>query len=164
MLKKMLGIFLLCSLFGLILYGCSKEDTTNSSVTNDDAMTNSSITYVDYFPLADAADIIDNQELELKENGSILQFYTGEETNIILEVRFSDSSFYEAEVGDGEYYTELPDIADKAAIAIPDAPYRITLLQGETSVMIQTIPTDSDMKLTEDQLIEVAKQVVSKLK
>jgi len=164
MLKRMLGFFLLCSLFGLILCGCSKADTTNSSNTNDDTMTDSSITYVDYFPLADAADIIGNNELQLKETGSILQFYAGEETNIILEIRFSDSSFYETEVGDGEYYTELPDIADKAAIAIPDAPYRITLLQGETSVMIQTIPTNKDMKLTEDQLIEVAKRVAANVK
>ncbi|HZK24217.1 MAG TPA: hypothetical protein VFC74_02380 [Oscillospiraceae bacterium] len=100
--------------------------------------------------------------LTSKEELITLTFYDSENTNI-LEVRFYNSSFYEQEVGDNKHYTPVPDLGDQAAIAIPDMPYRVTFLQGEHSIMMQSIPVDGDVPLTEEQLIQLAKIVVSRL-
>lgn len=171
MVKRIKYILLFSLLMTVLLNGCGKDKETSSSdkedgkVSEQSEVTNAgTASYGEYLSISDVTDITGISELKLKENFNQLKFYSGEETNVVLDVSFREESFYEAEVGDGKYYTELSDIADKAAIAIPDAPYRITLLQGDTSVMIQTVPQDSNMKLTEDQLVEIAKLVVSRMK
>ncbi|HYE68869.1 MAG TPA: hypothetical protein VEA58_09680, partial [Anaerovoracaceae bacterium] len=62
-----------------------------------------------------------------------------------------------------DYYTPVADLGDKAAICIPDMPYRVTFLQGDQTVMVQTIPQDGNLLVTEDQLIALAQIVSSRL-
>ena len=119
--------------------------------------------YAEYLTVADVEEVTGMSGLTMKEEAVTLEFYNGDGVSI-LEARFYGSDFYEAEVGaNEEYYTPLSDLGDKAAICIPDMPYRVTFLQGEHAVMVQTISQGSDLPVSEEQLIALAKIVSSRL-
>jgi hypothetical protein len=119
--------------------------------------------YAEYLTVADVEEVTGMSGLTMKEEAITLKFYNGDGIDI-LESRFDGSDFYEAEVGaNEEYYTPVSDLGEKAAICIPDMPYRVTFQQGDHAIMVQTIPQDGNLLVTEDQLIAIAKIISSRL-
>lgn len=160
MLKKLYGsLLLLILLLGLAGCGGEAPPATEPEAPDGDAGGK----YGEYLTVADVEEITGLTGVTTQEEDFRLQFYNDAGANI-LDVRFKTSDFYEDEVTENlEYYTEIPDIGEKAAIAIPDAPYRITFVKGEHAVMVQTVPGEGGTPLTEEQLIAAARILAERM-
>jgi|LSQX01.2.fsa_nt_gb hypothetical protein len=121
--------------------------------------------YGEYLTLDEVEDITGITGLTATEEGAILRF-TDSDGGVAYEARFYSADFYEAEVeGNRKYYEDVPGVGDKAAICIPDSPYRLTFVKGDRCVMTQTLSNNADGELmvSEEQLISIAKSIASKL-
>ena len=168
----MLKRILICSLIAVCLLsastGCDNNEAPPASAPESEESVSeesgsSASLYAEYLTVEDVEKVTGISGLTMMEESITLKFYNGDGTNI-LEARFDGSTFYESEVGaNEEYYTPVSDLGDKAAICIPDMPYRVTFLQGDHAVMIQTIPQDGNLPVSEEQLIALAEIVSSRL-
>lgn len=170
---KTKGILLLVFLLAITMAGCGggsdsqtlpgTDDTEISeSETQSPSGDESGISYAEYLTVEEVEEITGISGLTLNEEPLMLQFLYGEE--IAYEVRFYSMGFYDEEVGGNqEYYTDVPEVGDRAAIAIPDAPYRLTFAKGDYSIMTQTLSQDPGAIVTEAHLIELAKLLASRL-
>lgn len=121
--------------------------------------------YGEYLAADEFEDITGITGLTASEEGTILRF-TGSDGGVVYEARFYSADFYEVEVeGNRKYYEDVPGVGDKAAICIPDSPYRLTFVKGDNCVMTQTLSNNADgeLMLSEEQLISIAKSIASKL-
>lgn len=172
MLKKIMILSLVIVLTLAVFSGCeNKEKPSASGPETEESMPEESAEqagtdadlYSKYLTAADVEEVTGIGGLTSMTESITLKFFTDEGLDI-LEVRFDGSSFYDEEVGaNEEYYSPVSDLGDKAAICIPDMPYRVTFLQGDHCIMVQTIPQDGNLPVTEDQLIALAKIVSSRL-
>ncbi len=172
MQKRIMILSMIIVLALAVFSGCEDKETPSASVPeSEESIPGESAEqsgaeaslYAEYLTVADVEEVTGISGLTMKEEAITLKFYNGEGIDI-LEARFDGSDFYEAEVGaNEEYYTPVSDLGEKAAICIPDMPYRVTFLQEEHAVMIQTIPQGGNLPVTEDQLIAIAKIVSSRL-
>jgi hypothetical protein len=145
--------------------GSESEEAAEEGVTEESVSEAGSDEglYGKYLTVADVEEVTGMSGLTSKEEAITLKFL-GDDGTVILEVRFDGSSFYEDEVvANEEYYTPVPDLGDKAAICIPDMPYRVTFRKGDHGIMVQTIPKDGNLPVTGEQLIILAKTVSSRL-
>ncbi len=168
----MIKRILICSLMIMLILasfaGCENNEsppasTAESEEANAEQTESGASLYAEYLTVADVEKITGMNGLTMKEEAITLKFYNKEGIDI-LEARFDGSDFYADEVeANEEYYTPVSDLGEKAAICIPDMPYRVTFLQGDRAVMVQTIPQDGNLLVSEDQLIAVAKIISSRL-
>lgn len=168
MLKRILIYSVMAVLILAVTTGCANEKAPPASAPeSEESVSEQSDSdaglYSGYLTVEDVEKATGMSGLTMVEEVITLKFYNGDGTNI-LEARFDGSDFYESEVGaNEEYYTPVSDLGDKAAISIPDMPYRVTFLQGDQTIMVQTLPQDGNLLVTEDQLITLAKIVSSRL-
>lgn len=168
MLKRIVICSVMIALLLTISTGCDNKEAPSASApeseVSETAQAGSGASlYAEYLTVEDVEEVTGMSGLSMMEESITLKFYNGDGLNI-LEARFDGSAFYESEVGaNEEYYTPISDLGEKAAICIPDMPYRVTFLQGDHAVMVQTIPQDANLLVTEDQLIALAKIVSSRL-
>jgi hypothetical protein len=121
--------------------------------------------YGAYISVSDVEEISGIDGIKEVEEPQKIKF-TNSNGDIVYEVSFYGDYFYDEEVGGNqEYYTEVVDVGDKAAICLPDSPYRLTFIKGSQSVMTQTLTKNSEGEwiLSEEQLVELAKIIASKL-
>ncbi len=168
MIKRILIISMFTLLMLTVLTGCNNNEAPaaappeSQGLVSNQAGSDSEL-YAKYLTIADVEEVTGMTGLTSREEAITLTFFSDDGTDI-LEVRFDGNSFYDAEVGaNEEYYTPVSDLGDKAAICIPAMPYKVTFLQGDHCIMVQTIPQSSDLPVTEDQLITLAKIVASRL-
>lgn len=168
MLKRILICGVITMLLLAVSTGCDNEKAPPASSPESEAAVSEQSgsdtgLYTEYLTVEDVEKATGMSGLTMMEEAITLKFFTDDGTSI-LEARFDGSAFYESEVGaNEEYYTPVSDLGDKAAICIPDMPYRVTFLQGDHTVMVQTIPQDGTLPVTEEQLISLAKIVSSRL-
>ena len=94
--------------------------------------------YGQYLTVADVEKVTGLKGIARNEIVLTLEFYNGANEKI-LEASFNNRNFYKNEVEKNQaYYVEISGIGQRAALAIPGTPYRITFLQGDFCVMIQT--------------------------
>lgn len=167
MVKKI--CFIVISLFLCIaIAGCGSKPASGSASKKEPAAaaqeTKGSI-YSEYLSVSDVEQAAGLTGLKSEEEGVTLRF-TGSDGAVVYEARFYGADFYETEVGGNrDYYTDVPGIGEKAAICIPDSPYRLVFVKGNRCVMTQTLSKDADGEwmLSEEQLIAVAKSIASKM-
>ena len=119
--------------------------------------------YGKYLTTADVEKITGLEGITRKEIALALEFYRGEHEKI-LEAVFNSPSFYKTEVEKNwDYYTAVPEIGERAGLAISSMPYRITFLQGKFCVMVQTPLEGGKTLLNIDQLLAVSKMIAGRL-
>ncbi len=112
---------------------------------------------------ADVEKITGLQDVTRKEIAFTLEFYNDKHEKI-LEAGFNSPGFYKAEVEKNrDYYVEIPGIGERAGLAIPGMPYRITFLQGKFCVMVQTPLEGGKTLLNMEQLLAVGKMIAGRL-
>lgn len=160
-----LGLLLCAGLFA----GCSgKNDTGSAGVDSSAGVSNQDTVNAAYENLLSIADVESASGLSgltAKSELNALKFLDGEGT-IVYEARFYDASFYEKEVGGNrKYYSDVENVGDRAAICIPDSPYRLTFVKGGRSVMTQVLARSEQGKyvMGEEQLISLAKIIASRI-
>lgn len=122
-------------------------------------------TYGKYLTAADVEKVSGLTGLKAAEENITLKFADSVGT-VVYEAKFYGSSFYEEEVGGNrKYYTDVPGVGDKAAVCIPDSPYRLTFAKGQRSVMTQVLGKDDKGQwlLSEEQLVALAKVIASRM-
>lgn len=119
--------------------------------------------YGQYLTVADVEKVTGLKGIARNEIALTLEFYNGANEKI-LEVSFNSRNFYKNEVEKNQaYYVEIPGIGQRAAMAIPGTPYRITFLQGEFCMMIQTPLEGGKTVLNIYQMMDICRIVVEKL-
>ena len=119
--------------------------------------------YGKYLTVADVEKATGLSRLAGREVAITLEFYDAKGTKIV-DVRFDRPSSWDQEVERNKsLYETVPGIGEKAAIAIPAMPYRVTLVKGNYCVMIQSVPVNGKVPLTKDQLLALARVVASRL-
>lgn len=162
--KKSIAVLLAGLLLLAALSGCGGKAAESSAPVSQASETAGAV-YGQYLSAADVEKITGITGLKAEENAITLKF-SGSDGAAVYEVKFYGSDFYEEEVGKNkEYYTDVPGVGEKAAICIPDSPYRLVFVKGDRCVMTQTLGRDADGKwlLSEEQLISIAKTIESKL-
>lgn len=175
MLKRILIVCLIAMLLLTLLSGCgSREEPPASSpesAEEEEGAAGEPVSeagsdeglYGKYLTVEDVEEVTGMSGLTSEKEAITLKFFADDGT-AILEARFDGSFFYKDEVAaNEEYYTPVPDLGEQAAICIPDMPYRVTFQQGDHGIMVQTIPQGTELPVTEEQLIELAKIVASRL-
>ena len=120
--------------------------------------------YSKYLTVADVEKATGFKNVTVKNVAVNLEFYRSDGAKF-LEVEFGNASLYATETKNPKYYAPVPGIAEKAAIALPQIPYRLALLKGKSCVLIQTFRNiQKRYILNKDQLIAVAKIVAAKIK
>ncbi|MDX9872461.1 MAG: hypothetical protein RBT41_08590 [Clostridia bacterium] len=170
-MKRIAVLFLLLVL-SLALSGCGGGEKSPAAAPEnqpaagkEQAPAAADNQYEKYLSAAEMEKAIGLTGLKAVENGTTLSFLDGSD-QIVYEVRFYSTGFYEEEVGKNQkYYTDVPGVGDKAAICIPDSPYRLTFVKGESVLMTQTLTKDKDGNwlVSEEQLIALAKILAAKL-
>lgn len=165
-----IGFFIMSLFVCFALAGCGNKAASGSASEAGTAPaaqkseTKASI-YSEYLSVADVEQASGLTGLKVEEEGLSLKF-TDNDGAVVYEARFYGVDFYEDEVGGNrDYYTDVPGIGEKAAICIPDSPYRLVFVKGERCVMTQTLAknADGEWMLSEEQLISIAKSIASKL-
>lgn len=119
--------------------------------------------YEKYLTAVDVEKVTGLNGITRKEVALTLEFYNGENEKI-LEAGFNSPNFYQNEVEKNQaYYTAVPGIGERAGLAIPGTPYRITFLQGRFCVMVQTPLEGGETPVNEDQLIAIGKIIAGRL-
>lgn len=159
-------------LAGTLLPGCGKESAAPGPSKPDAASPPAAVqpeqsgkSYGQYLTAADVEKVSGLGGLKVTDENRALKF-TDSAGTVVYEAKFYDSAFYEDEVGGNrKYYTDVSGVGDKAAICIPDSPYRLTFAKGQSSVMTQVLGKDDKGKwlLTEEQLIALAQVIASRM-
>lgn len=169
-----IAILLAAALICILLAGCGAKESPGPESSGAASSGSPSVgqpaeaggtSYGKYLTAADVEEVTGLTGLKTTEENVTLRF-TDSAGNIVYEARFYGSSFYDKEVeGNREYYTDVPGVGDKAAICIPNSPYRLTFAKGETGVMTQVLADDAEgnLLLNEEQLISLAKIIASKM-
>ncbi len=132
-----------------------KSKTALSAVPNESL-------FGKYLTVDDVEKVTGLKGISRKEVALTLEFYNGNEK--ILEARFDSPNFFKYEVEKNQtYYVEVPGIGERAGLAIPGTPYRLTFLQGKFCVMLQTPLEGGKTLLSIDQLIAIGKILVERL-
>ncbi len=119
--------------------------------------------YGKYLTVSDVENVTGLQGVTRKEIALTLEFYN-EAGEKILDACFNSPNFYKNEVEKNQaYYGEIPGIGQRAALAIPGTPYRITFLQGEFCIMIQTPLEGGKTILKIAQMIEICSIIAGRL-
>jgi hypothetical protein len=120
--------------------------------------------YAQYLSVADVEKATGLKGLSMKESPITLEFYAAGGAKI-LEARFDRPSFYDSEVGPNtQYYESVAGVGEKAALGIPQMPYRLVFIKGKYCVMVQTLPGgDGKLPVAKDQLIAIGKIIASRL-
>jgi hypothetical protein len=133
-----------------------KNRTASSAVPNKSL-------YGKYLTVTDVENVTGLRGVIRKEIALTLEFYNGANEKI-LEAGFNSPNFYKNEVEKNHaYYVEIPEIGERAALAIPGTPYRITFLQGKFCVMVQTPLEGGKTVLNIDQMMDICRIIVGKL-
>lgn len=168
---KKIAVLFLSLLLSLALFGCGggEKKSTAQPPAKEPAKTEASAPnaesdkYGKYLSAAEVEKVTGLTGLKTVEKDLTISF-VGNNDEIVYEVRFYGSDFYEKEVtGNRKYYTDVPGVGDKAAICIPNSPYRLTFAKGDKVLMTQTLAKDEKQKVKEAQLIELAKIIAGKL-
>lgn len=171
-IAMLLTVLLVC----VFLWDCGEKESSGPDSSGsspavqgeksaDQSAETGGASYGEYLTAADVEKVTGLTGLKAAEENLTLRF-TDSTGAVVYEARFYGSSFYEEEVdGNRDYYTDVPGVRDKAAICIPDSPYRLTFLKGENSVMTQVLAKNADGQwlLNEEQLISLAKMIASRL-
>ncbi len=119
--------------------------------------------YGKYLTVSDVENVTGLQGVTRKEIALTMEFYN-EADEKILEACFNSPNFYKNEVEKNQaYYVEISGIGQRAALAIPGTPYRITFLQGKFCVMVQTPLEGGKTILKITQMIEICKIIAGRL-
>lgn len=119
--------------------------------------------YSNYLTVMDVQGATAIRGLTVKDTATGLEF-DDDKGKGVLEVRFDKPSLYQAEVlKNPAYYKAVAGVGEKAAIAGPGRPYRVTFVKGKFCVIVQSIPQLGKDLLNRDQLIAVAKIVAGRL-
>jgi hypothetical protein len=165
---KRIGFFIISLLFCIAIAGCGNNPASGSASKKEPALADQEAKgsiYSEYLSVSDVEQASGLTGLKTEEEGVTLRF-TDNDGAVVYEARFYGADFYETEVGGNrDYYTDVPGIGEKAAICIPDSPYRLVFSKGDRCVMTQTLAknADGEWMLSEEQLIAVAKSIASKL-
>lgn len=169
---KKIAILFLILVLALALSGCGGAEKSPAAAPEnqpaagkEQAPAAAGNQYEKYLTAADVEGATGLTGLKAVEKASTLSFLDGSD-QVVYEIQFYSGDFYEREVGSNrEYYTDVPGVGDKAAIAIPDSPYRLTFAKGEQVLMTQTLTKDKDGNwlVSEEQLIALAKILAAKL-
>lgn len=163
-MKKLLATLLTGLLLTAALSGCGGK-AAESTASVSQAPKAAGAAYSEYLSVADVEEITGVTGLKAEEKDLTLRF-SGSDATTVYEVKFYGSDYYEEEVGGNrDYYTDVPGIGEKAAICIPDSPYRLVFVKGDRCIMTQTIAKNADGNwlFSEEQLIDIAKKIASKL-
>ncbi len=167
---KRIGFFIMSLFFCFALAGCGNKANFGSAAEPETAPsaqkseTKGSV-YSEYLSAADVEQASGLTGLKAEEDGLSLKF-TDNDGAVVYEAKFYELDFFEDEVGGNrDYYTDVSGVGEKAAICVPDSPYRLVFVKGERCVMTQTLAknTDGEWMLSEEQLISIAKSIASKL-
>jgi len=162
-MKKSIVILLMGLLLSAALSGCGGKTAAGSAPSSRTPETAGSV-YGKYLTAADVEEATGLAGLKATEEGLSLKF-TDSNDVVVYEARFYGTDFYEDEVGaNRKLYTDVPGVGEKAAICIPDSPYRLVFVKGNRCVMTQTLSKNADGEylLSEEQLISIAKIIASK--
>lgn len=160
-MSRIIAILTSGLLLCITLFGCGGKAAPSDAGPAESAGS----VYGEYLTVAEVEDITGLTGLTVSEEGVTLRF-TGSDGGVVYEARFYSADFYETEVGGNrEYYEDVPGVGEKAAICIPDSPYRLTFVKGDRCVMTQTLSNNADgeLILSEEKLISIAKSIASKL-
>lgn len=169
-MKKMAVLFLNLVL-GLTLFGCGGGEKSptpapkEQGAVNGQAPAAESNKYGKYLSVDEVEKATGLTGLKAAEKDTTLSFVDSS-NQIVYEVRFYGGDFYEQEVGGNrKYYTDVTGVGDKAAICIPDSPYRLTFAKGQQVLMTQTLTKNKEGKwlVSQEQLIDLAKILASRL-
>lgn len=168
---KKVAVLFLSLVLGLALLGCGGGEKSPASASKEQGTAVQKSTaaesnkYGKYLTVAEVEQATGLTGLKAAEKDLTLSFVDGS-NQVVYEVRFYGSDFYEQEVGGNlTYYTDVPGVGDKAAICIPDSPYRLTFAKGDKVLMTQTLTKNKDGQwlVTEEQLVALAKILASRL-
>jgi hypothetical protein len=173
---KRIAIFIMGLLLCGSLFGCGSKAASEAAAAAGSATAGETASaaqaseaagsvYEQYLTAADVEEATGLTGLTATEEGLSLKF-AGSDGVAVYEAKFYGTDFYEDEVGaNRDYYTDVPGVGEKAAIAIPDMPYRLVFIKGDYCVMTQTLSRNADGEylFTEEQLVSIAKVIASKL-
>jgi hypothetical protein len=119
--------------------------------------------YAGFVTVVDVETATGMRGLTAKETGTTVAFFDNKEKRI-LEAHFDKPGLYASEVEKNpRYYEKVPGIGEKAAIASPGRPYRLTFVKGKYCVIVQSIPQFGKDPLTRDQLIAIGRIIAGRL-
>ncbi len=162
--KKSIVILLIAFLFSAALSGCGGKVEISSEPISQ-TMKAASADYSKYLSTSDLEKATGISGLKAEEKDLTLRF-SGSDGGVVYEVKFYGKDFYESEVErNRKYYTDVQGVGDKAAICLPDSPYRLVFAKGEHCIMTQTLARNDEGKyvMSEEQLISIAKTIASRL-
>lgn len=119
--------------------------------------------YGKYLTVADVETATGLKGITRKEVAISLEFYNADNGKI-LEAVFNSPNFFKYEVEKNQdYYAVITGIGERAGLAIPGMPYRLTFLQGKLCIMVQTPLEGGKTLINKEQLIAVGMIIAGRL-